>query len=177
MNVKIITRAGTEINLPEWQAQYNIANEQIGRNFSLTESRFKTDLVQYGELVVNELLMRFLDAFREAVGPITINSFNRNQEKQNELKAEGFKTAKYSPHVAKIAADIDTKTVEQTREWARKAKEVAAAIGIKIRVGSEQYIKAGQTFIHVDVGPEYYAKGKPFHEQFHPVQWESQICW
>lgn len=178
MNVKVITRAGTEITLPEWQAQYNIANEQIGRNFSLTESRFKTDLALYGELVVNELLIRILDSFRESVGmPVTINSFNRSQEKQDELTAEGFKTAKVSPHVAKMAADIDTKTVEQTREWAKRLKVVGKLLGIKVRVGSEQYIKAGQTFVHVDVCAEYYALGKPFHGTPHPIQWEREISW
>lgn len=178
MNVKVILKDGTEVTMARWQEIYGIANEHIGRNFQLTESRFKTDLALYGELVVNELLMRVLDSFRESVGvPVTINSFNRSQEKQDELTAEGFKTAKVSPHVAKMAADIDTKTVEQTREWAKRLKVVGKLLGIKVRVGSEQYIKAGMTFVHVDVCPEFYAPDKPFHGTPHPIQWEREISW
>lgn len=178
MNVKVILKDGTEVTLAKWQEIYGIANEHIGRNFQLTEARFKTDLAMYGELVVNELLMRVLDSFRESVGvPVTINSFNRSEAKQEELREAGYKTAKVSPHVAKMAADIDTNTVEQTRDWAKRLKVVGKLLGIKVRVGSEQYIKAGMSFVHVDVCAEFYAPGKPFHGTPHPIQWEKEISW
>jgi hypothetical protein len=181
MNDKVIVirKNGETITLKQWQFLYSLDDpKKIGRHFSLTEGRFEKDLVLYGQLVVNELLIRVLDTFRDAVEcPVTINSFNRNQERQDELKKEGLKAAKYSPHVVKLAADIDTKTVKQTREWVKYLKQVADILGIKIRIGFEQYLKAGQTFIHVDVCPEYYAPGKPWHNESHPRVWEKPITW
>src|SRR4051812_16636903 len=98
--VKVVMVSGTIISLLEWQLFYGLERQslKIGKHFSLEEDRFKTDLVLYGELVVNAQLIKVLDAFREAINlPITLNSFNRTQEHQNELTEKGYKTAKYSP--------------------------------------------------------------------------------
>src|SRR5690606_25260186 len=116
---KVILIDDSMISLPEWQEIYGLEvySNQIGKYFSLNEERFKNDLSAYGELIVSALLIEVLDGFREAVNqPVTLNSFNRNEEHQKDLQARGFKTATYSPHVVKLAADIETKTEKQTRE-------------------------------------------------------------
>jgi hypothetical protein len=178
--IKIITVIGTEIPLEQWQQIYGleIGSTQIGRFFDATEHKFSEDIQRYGVLIVNELLIRLLDHFRATIKqPVTINSFNRDENKQKELQESGYKAAAYSPHVAKMAADIDTKSPEQTRAWAIMLQRCAIELHIKIRIGYEQYLKAGQTFIHVDVCPEFYAPGRPFNKQFHPVQWEKVTNW
>jgi hypothetical protein len=59
----------------------------------------------------------------------------------------------------------------------KKIQEVASIVNIKVRIGYNQYLEAGQTFVHVDVCPEYYAPGKPWHALEHPAVWEKQITW
>ncbi len=173
-NVHVLTTEGTYITLEEWQERYGISGNQIGKFFSLRERRFQDDLELYGTLVVCEPLMRVLDALREDVGhPLHINSFNRDQAKQMRLKQAGFRTATNSPHVVKMAADVDTFSVEQTRALARRAIEVGKRLGISVRVGSEDYIAIGQSFVHIDVCPMYFKPGKPFHNVAHPFAWQK----
>lgn len=181
-NVVVISRSGHEMTLKEWQKFYGLSvdSDFIGAYFSLSELRFKKDMERYGKLVVNELLMRVLDRFRSKVGvPVTINAFNRDEAKQAELKAQGFRAATVSPHVVCMAADIDTKSSAQTDSWVAILQAVAIELGIKVRIGYKQYQAepTPQTFIHVDVCPEYYAAGKPFHSKAHPAVWEKQITW
>ncbi|HMG90762.1 MAG TPA: hypothetical protein VK589_11905 [Chryseolinea sp.] len=178
--VTVVLRNGNEVTLAEWQKIYGLPvdSDKIGRYFSLSESRFIRDIQDYGELVVNELLMTVLDNLREAINSrIIVNSFNRNKEHQEDLHSRGFKTAVHSPHVVKMAADIDTVSPAQTREWVKYVKQVASILNIKVRIGFEEYLKIGQTFIHIDVCPEYYADGKPYHKLPHPAQWEFAITW
>lgn len=178
--VTAITKSGKEITLKEWQKLYGLPenSQKIGKFFSLTERRFVQDLKDYGKLIVNEQLMRFADRLREKwKKPINFNSFNRDDKKQEELTAAGYRTAKYSPHVVKMAFDADTESALESRMLASMAEGVAKELGIKIRIGVEDYIKAGQTFVHFDVCPEYYAPGKPFHGEPHPQAWESSIKW
>ena len=181
MMVKVVTRSGTEISLQEWQQMYGleVGGNQIGRHFSyVTDPKLAQDLRDYGILVVNELLIRVLDAFREALGTsVIINSFNRSPEKQEKLTKAGYRTAQQSPHVVFMAADINTSNADETKAWVKILQSVARNLGIKIRIGYEDYLKAGQHFIHVDVCPEFYAKGKPFYSQTHPVAWELAITW
>lgn len=179
-NVKVITRDGKEITLLQWQKIYGLpeGTGRIGKFFYLTEFRFKKDLEQFGELVVNELLIRLLDAVRQASShPLFINSFNRSEAYQEELKERGFRTATVSPHVVKLAADIDTLSEDDTTALVKRIHEVAGIVKIKVRIGYKQYLEAGQTFVHVDVCPEYYAKGKPWHDRPHPDVWEKEITW
>lgn len=189
-NVIIITKAGTRITLAEWQRIYGLpeGSTRIGKCFYLTESRFQQDMKLYRQLIVNEQLIRFLDALRQATQkPITLNAFNRSADHQRELKEQGYKTATVSPHVVKVeqdgtitaacAADIDTLSEEQTRALVKTIKEVSQITGIKVRIGYEQYLAIGQTFVHVDVCPEYYAPGKPWSHYIHPPAWEVTITW
>lgn len=180
MNIKVITGQDKEITLAEWQKIYGlkVGSFQIGHNFSAKESKFQEDLAKYGVLYVNELLIRVLDAAREKWGrPLIVNSFNRNEAKQAELKAQGLKAATHSPHVVYLAADIDTSTPQESRNLAAVIRSAAISIGIKVRIGVEQYIAAGQTFVHVDVCPEYYGKGKSRASQPHPAAWNEPISW
>lgn len=178
--VFVVLKDGTKVCLSAWQKLYGleIGSDKVGKFFSLKDPRLARDLKEFGELVVNELLIRILDAFREKTGkPVNINSFNRTEAYQAKLKSEGYRTAEHSPHVAKMAADIDTTSAVETREWVKVLTLLSAQLGIKIRLGFEQYLSAGQTFIHVDVCPEYFAKGKPFNKQPHPIQWENSTMW
>ena len=179
-NIEIVLRNGGKIDLKTWQQRYGLPllSTKIGRHFSYTETRFARDIQRYGKLVVNELLMIVLDEYRERIAePVHINSFNRDQAKQDELAEQGFRTAKFSPHVFCIAADVDTKDEVDTREKALTMLRVGRDLGIKIRVGFEQYIRANQSFIHVDVCPEYFAPGEPWHHIAHPKQWETTLTW
>lgn len=198
--VIIITREGKSITLEEWQRVYGltVGSTQIAKYFSIEERRFALDIREFGKLVVNELLIRVMDGLREALDhSVNVNSFNRTQLKQRELKAKGFRTATFSPHVALMAVDLDTPNIEDlrkinpklserelweiavkiNREWVMMLNQVASILRIKVRIGSIKYLKEKQTFIHLDVCPEFYAKGKVFNKQSHPVEWESELRW
>lgn len=181
----VVLRDGRVTGLSEWQTIYGlkVGTPSLGKYFSYTEERFQKDLKLYGMLIVNELLIRVLDQFREDTNePETLNAFNRNQAHQDDLTNQGYRTATYSPHVIKMqegkywhgafAADIDTKTKEQTLVKATILLKSAEKLHILIRIGFNEYLAIGQTFIHVDVGPEYYGPFKPWNKLPHPVQWE-----
>lgn len=197
--VKVILRDGSTITLEKWQERYDLdpSSDKIGQFFSLSEDRFKTDIVMFDELVVNELLIRVLDKYREYTKhAVTINSFNRSPEKQEQLRKNKYRAATHSPHVVKMAADVDTPGVLELmmkHNWSKEraskeamkinydevilVKQAAAALQIKIRVGHKEYLSIGQTFFHVDVCPEFYGKNKPFHEHPHPAVWENETTW
>ena len=178
--VEVVLKNGSKATLREWQKIYNlpIGSNQIGRHFTTTEPKIAENIKDYGKVVVNEVLIRLLDAFRERIGiPVILSAFNRSESKQEQLREQGYKAAKVSPHVACMAADIDTVNAIQTRNFAKQLVSTANTLGIKIRVGFEQYLSVGQTFVHVDVCPEYYAPGKPFHALPHPPQWEFITMW
>lgn len=187
--VTVISKEGKVISLDEWQKAYGLPAEstKIGKYFDLTEARFARDIQLYGSIVVNELLIRVLDQFRiDVARPITLNSFNRDQAKQAELTKEGFRTASFSPHVVKrdsygihgaTAADIDTDSNAQTDKEVLILIAAAKKLGIKIRVGWNEYKANKQTFIHVDVACEFYAPGKPWSKITHPFAWEKEARW
>lgn len=181
--ITVILRDGTETTLAEWQKIYGlpVGSEQIGVYFSLQDGKIAENLRQYGKLVINELLIRVLDAYRKKTGVACIlNSFNRSEAKQAELQNNpNFAAATFSPHVVFMAADINAVSSTETNYKAQTILQVAKELKIKIRVGWREYLnlKSPMTFVHVDVCPEYYAKGKPFHDRKHPVQWENEVTW
>lgn len=187
--VIVITRDGNQISLEEWQRQYGlpVRSNRIGEFFYLSEWRFAKDIQLFGELIVNEQLIRLLDEIRKACGqPLYINSFNRTEAKQEELRQSGARAATFSPHVVRkangtitgaTAADIDTHSEAGTRRLVKCIQEVSAQTGIRCRIGYEQYLAEGSTFVHVDVCPEYYAPGKPWHNEEHPPVWELTNTW
>jgi hypothetical protein len=186
-NIKIILRSGEEISLEAWQKLYGlkVGSASFGHYFSYTEAKFAQNLRQYGKLIVNELLQRVLDELRIRSGKaVNISAYNRSDEKQEALlnakDANGkplYAAAANSPHVEYLAADIKTSSAAESRQLAKLLDEISKELGIKIRIGVEQYIKKGQLFIHLDVCPEYFAKGKPFHNKKHPWQWEVEARW
>lgn len=172
--VKVLTALGEYISLEEWQKRYGITGDNIGRHFSLSEHRFQKDIELFGELIVCAPLMIIMDAYREEKGSsITVNSYNRSHEKQQQLIADGFRAAKTSPHEFKLAADCDTKTYDQSRKEGKMVIEIGKKLKIPCRVGIEDYIKEGQTFIHIDVCPLYFGKGGVWAKQAHPKPWEK----
>jgi hypothetical protein len=178
--IKVVLRNGSQVDLPAWQTMYGlpINSSKIGKYFDYNEYTFMSDLTRYNSLIVNELLMRVIDEYRHEVKEVVnVNAFNRDQIKQDELREQGFSTAKISPHVFKLAADLDTISKPDTLEKAKIMIEVGKKLKIKIRVGYMKYLKKGQTFIHVDVCPEYYAPGKPWHLIPHPIEWEQELTW
>lgn len=173
-NIYVITREDKLINLTAWQIMYELEEHQIGEYFSYLERKFKQDLADYGKLYVSELLIRVADEVRRRWGKsLCVNSFNRNDAKQAALKASGARAATTSPHCVYLAMDLDTTSAEESRKLAALILEVAKELGIKVRVGFEDYIAEGQTFVHFDVTPEYYAKGKPRYKTPHPKPWET----
>lgn len=172
--MEIINKLGQLISLEEWQELYNIPRDQIhiGKFFAIGEHSI------YDDGFVAAPLIAVLDKYRELKGkPVTINSMYRTQRHQDNLKEAGYRTAATSPHVAGMAADIDTTSERDTYDSVSLLVKAAKQLGIKIRLGYQSYLADGNTFIHVDVCPEYYAPGKPYYAQGHPAQWERAIVW
>ncbi len=178
--VKVVLKSGKEVTLQEWQKIYGlqIGSDYVGNFFSLRDHKLRQDLEDYDQLVVNELLIRLLDEFRKSLNkPVIINSFNRSEAKQLDLQRRGFKAATVSPHVVYMAADINCVSATQVKDYVKRLKFIAKTIGLNIRIGFQEYLNAGQTFVHVDVCPEFYAPGKPFHDHKHPGPWEVVCTW
>jgi hypothetical protein len=196
--VKIILRDGSETTLGTWQGMYGleVGSDKIGNYFSIKEQKFAQNLREHGYLVVNELLIRVMDLAREKDKKSwTINAFNRSDKDQVRLQNDpNYAAAKYSPHVVNMAADIgcsvfDIENKKNVLNPIRSKLEVfnkvellqeaAKELGIKVRVGYREYLllKNPMYFVHVDVCPEFFVKGKPFHSRPHPVQWENVVTW
>lgn len=179
-NITVILKSGQIITLPEWQKVRGYTDTQIGRYFSYTEPRFAKDLQLYGKLVLNEMLMDLLDRYRELLGePVYLNSFNRNQEKQDQLHKDGHKAATVSPHVHFMAADCPAMSIPDVHKKVELFRQAAKDLNMAIRIGYRTYYtgKPVSTFVHVDVCPEFFAPGKPYNGQKHPWEWEVVCEW
>lgn len=164
---QILDGNGRLQDLKEWQQTRGIKGDKLSANFTVQE--FDCD----GELIISEVLIDFLQVLRSRWGKsIKINSGYRTDAKQADLKAKGFKAATTSPHTVGTAADLDTGSADETRKLAALAEAVARFMKLPIRIGFRQYLAAGQTFVHIDVCPHYYAKGRPLHDEPHPAAWE-----
>lgn len=172
MTQQIILTNGTVTDAAEYSKDMHLPAGYIAKHFQASE--FDCG----GELLIAEPLLCLLDAFREKTGqPVKINSGYRTEAKQQQLREEGYKAASVSPHCHGMASDIDTQSRIDTTTKVALLKQCAKALGLTIRLGYNQYLNNGQTFIHVDVCPMYYGAGKPFHGQPHPAPWESHIEW
>jgi len=173
--MNIINKEGRLLPLLEWQELYNLkaGSKQIGRFFAIGEHSI------YEEGTVAAPLIMLLDKYRELKGePVSINSMYRTQEHQESLHAAGYRTAPPSPHVDLcMAADVDTHSEPDTYDSVSLLTKAAKQLGLKIRLGFHTYLADGNTFVHVDVCPEYFGKGKPYYGKKHPVQWENSIVW
>jgi hypothetical protein len=191
----VLTLSGEYINLDAWQQKYGlpVGSDQIGKHFSLQESRFRRDIDEYGKLIVSEPLMIVADKVRELWGhPISFSSFNRNEKKQAELRADPATRhlrAETSPHVVKLAADADMATRADVLAFVQVLRQAADQVHVMIRIGYKEYLKQSEkveaetgeketwTFVHFDVCPEYYRKGRVWHGDPHPIPWEFEIVW
>lgn len=178
--VFILLTSGKQVPLADWQTEqgYQAGSARISKHFWFTESKFMQDLQDYGKLVVCESLMRVADKYRDLkAAPVHVNSFNRSREKQLKLHQEGYKAASLSPHEFFLAMDVDTDTEEEAKLNAAMVRAAADMLGIKVRIGYKQYLANKQTFIHIDVCPEYFGKKGVWHSVKHPPQWENEIIW
>lgn len=165
---QIISGTGHLTDLKIWQQFRGLKGDKISDNFLWTEFDHK------GELILSEILIDLIQVVRlRWKKPLVPNSGYRTQEKQNELKEQGYRTATTSPHVKGMAVDLETKTAKETKELAELVLLTARQLKLGARVGFRQYLNNGQTFVHVDICPEYYGKGKPWHDHIHPAVWET----
>lgn len=165
---EVILLDGRKIQLKEYQARHGLAANWISRNFSVAE--FSCG----GELLVAEPVILFAQALRDKLGrPVKANRVYATQAAQNRLLADPrYQAAKNSPHVRGMAMDVDTTSKQETAQVLAVIKQVVSSLGFSARFGWKQYQARGQTFIHVDFCPMYYAKGKVFHGKEHPAIWE-----
>lgn len=172
--MNIINKDGRVMDLAEWQELYNLpkGSQYIGAFFAIGEHSI------YDDGTVAAPLIMLLDKYRELKGkPVSLNSLHRTQKQQDGLRAAGYRAAATSPHVRGMAGDVDTMSEKDTYDSASLLTKAAKLLGIKIRLGYHSYLADGNTFVHVDVCPEYYAKGKPYFSDEHPKQWENPIVW
>lgn len=168
----VIKDYGNYIPLEQYQRIEKLESNQLSKNFLVGEFSCR------GNLIIAEPLVNFLQLYRSFIKKqVKINSGYRSLEKQNELKRRGFKTARNSPHVEGMAADLDFKNKQEVLENVLILKELSSKHNYSIRLGYKQYLSVGQTFIHIDVCPMFYGKHKPFHKNQHPLAWENQIEW
>lgn len=168
----ILIGDGKTIDIKEWQKIYNVKSPKISTFFSIGEPCINDDTRVSSKLLV------LLDRVRQIKGvPVKLNSLYRTQEHQRELISQGYRAAKTSPHCEGMAADIDTVSKQDTTHTVNIIKQAANELSMTVRIGYLQYMQDGNTFVHVDVCPEYYAKDKPFHKLKHPIQWESGMVW
>lgn len=174
MALQIISGTGEVLDLKQWQQFKGIL-----RGDKLTENFAWNEFDCEGELLLSEVLVDFLQVIRRKWGKsMKVNSGYRTKLKQEQLHAQGYKTATFSPHTKGMAADIDTTSRQETNELAQLMITTAKQLKLPIRVGYLQYLNAGQTFVHIDVCPHYYAKGRPYYDLSHPPAWEkAYLTW
>ena len=174
MEATIILLNGNKVSLYEWQKMYNltIGSSQLGRFFDIGEPNFKDGLI------ISEGIIRLLDVIRFIRNkPINVNSLDRTDSDQDRLRKQGYRTATFSPHVVKLAADIDTVNEEDTLNLLNCINDASDLLGYQVRVGWKKYLEDGSTFIHVDICPMYYAVGKVWNNKEHPRVWENINEW
>lgn len=164
---QILDGNGRLQDLKEWQQTRGIKGDKLSANFTVQE--FDCE----GDIIISEVLIDFLQILRSRWGkPLKVNSGYRTKKKQGQLKEQGYKTATVSPHPEGMAGDLDTSSADETKKLAALAESVARFMKLPIRIGFRQYLASGQTFVHIDVCPHYYAKGRPLHDEPHPASWE-----
>lgn len=154
----VLRSDGSIISLTDWQKEYDLTEDKVGKFFSVSEKKLQ------GNFLLAEPLIRMLDIFRmQLQKPVTLNSAFRTEARQVEIKEEGNKGAvSISPHCGGFAADIYCTSASDVRSKVDLFKKIAKGQGLKIRIGFNQYLAMGSTFVHIDVCPEYFGKEKPF---------------
>lgn len=170
----IILSTGEHVSLDVWQEIYGLkkGSAQICKYFSIGDANIPNGII------IAAPLIQVMDQARILKGaPLNVNSLSRTLTRQQQLIAEGKRAATNSPHVVYMAGDLDTVSVEDTKKLVKHLKDAAKMLGFKVRIGWKKYIPDGNTFVHVDVCPEYYLPGKPYHHKPHPIEWETVMEW
>jgi len=169
----IILKNGKIISLKDFQKVNKLKETQLSDHFTVSE--FDCE----GKLLVAEPLIHFLELLRDVLKrPLRINSGYRTVEYQKRLIKTNKGAATYSPHTVGLAADIDTKTGKETKELAKTILSLAKLHSYKVRVGYKSYLRAGSTFVHLDICPMYYSKGSPYDKEKVPAVWKREnLTW
>lgn len=170
MNATIILLSGDAVDLATWQRMYGLTagSSQVGRFFNIGEKSFRNGLA------IAEPVIRFLDMVRVLWGkPINVSSLDRTEEQQRQLRQTNPNAATTSPHVVKLAADIDTISKEETFDLLEVIDDAIELLGYQVRIGWKSYMQRGNTFVHIDVCPMFYAPGKVWNYKEHPKVWEN----
>ncbi len=118
-----------------------------------------------GEIVLSKELCLLFKAIREAAGkPITINAGFRTEAYQKKLEAQGYKTAKVSPHCFGVAFDLSIPQGYTAESFAKLITKVAKG---QVRIGWKAY---GGTFVHIDIG--FILKPNPV-----PAAYKPGVIW
>lgn len=180
MKATIILADGSKVSLDIWQGIYGLptGSSQIGKYIRIGEKDRNGKVVIEDGCELAEWLIRLFDKVRAKRAKATyINSAGRSNARQNQLIANGERAASQSTHVVNMAFDVDTLNADETKQLVRDVELSAKELGIKVRIGWKEYMKEGKTFVHMDVAPEYYSKGKPYNHIKHPEPWEREVRW
>lgn len=167
---RIILENGQVIDLATWQEGRGLPADKLSKNFQVAEFVDVND----GSLLISEVLIDFLQVLRDKTGtPVKVSYKGgyRTESTQKGMQATNSNAATNSPHVKGMAGDVDRPTIKSTREFAKLALETAKEIGIGIRVGYLDYLSKGQSFVHIDVCPEYYGMDGPYVPSKFPAAW------
>ena len=168
----IILKDGSLQELSLWQKNRVLSSDKLSKNFTVSE------FDDAGSLLISEVLIDFLQALRDNEGAMIVSSGYRTEDHQRKLQKQTSGAASISPHVKGMGSDIDRPTIASTKLFAKNTLALAKKLKINIRVGHDQYLRLGQTFVHIDVCPEYYGKGKPYHKRPFPPAWEiAYLTW
>lgn len=153
---KIILVTGEIVPLNVWQKSKSYSESQLSKFFSLKERTLKNP-----DWVLHESLFDILDELRTEVGkPIRINSGFRSVEHQEVLRKTNKGAVANSPHTWGLAIDVDTVSNGQSDAYAKLILDISKSKNIAVRVGWQQYKRFHETFVHFDVAPEMFGKGK-----------------
>lgn len=176
-NIFVLRSDGTYERIETYRARVGLKAPQASKYFTVQELQLASHSQDF--LVVCEPLMEVKDAYRSAKGrPVYSAAYNRSPAHQQALRDAGLKAAITSPHVAKMASDIDTASVQETNEQVVILRGVIKELGYEkwFRIGWKVY-QPSQSFMHLDCCPWYYAKGRPWHAFPHPTTWEVPGEW
>lgn len=186
----IVQTDGNLLSLDQWQKFYNLKtnSNELANYFSIGETNRFGQIVIKNRLIVAEPLLSLLDEYRRLKAkPVVLNSFDRSKSEQQILiDNPKYSAAKNSPHVYDsngliilpcMASDIDTLSKRDTFDSVRILEQAADKLGYEIRIGFKKYLLKGQTFIHVDVTPEYFGKNKVYENADCPWQWRKSLRW
>ena len=165
---KIILANGELILLEDWKKRNK--NTGLAEFFSIREFPFNRK-----EWILHEDLFMIIDELRRrAHKHIRINSAYRTFSEQKRLLDNGnYKAAKVSPHTYGLAVDIDTVNYSETLHYVELLKKICSDAHIQYRIGYRTYHKIGQSFVHIDICPNLFCKGKVWEEYTNiPSPWK-----